>query len=105
MLGELQKNLPWGAHEYTEEFNADTHPLRDMRHAYEHIDNAKAKIFKAVQDSHAHAGTVDRSEAARGLADLIICTVRMANTMLGGPIDLEQAILDRIAQKFPPKQA
>lgn len=100
-IKELQRALPWGAHDYTAEFNARTDPARDFEHAHGHVGKALGGLFEHVIDAHAHAGTIDREKAIKKLADIVICAMRMANTMPGGVVDLDEAVRARLTEKFP----
>lgn len=101
----LQTNLPWGAHDYNEAFQARTDPQRDTQHALLHITKAAGKLADIV-DWFDHTelvlshGTGHRDAAGKYLADLVICAMRIANTWPGGAIDLDAAINRRLTQKF-----
>lgn len=100
-FAKLQRELPWGAHDYTEEFNERKDAVRDFEHAHGHVVKALGGLFEHVIDEHAHNGKVDREKATKKLADVLICLARMANVMPGGAVDLASAVVDRLAEKFP----
>lgn len=97
-LGELQADLPWGAHGYSEQHEARTDAGRDFDHSYGHAIKAMGKLFTAATDALAHRGGVDQTEAGEALADVIWNALRMANVMPGGAIDVEQALHRRFSQ-------
>lgn len=108
-ISELQATLPRNAHSYSEAFKASTVPHRDYAHAYLHVQKALGRLADAL-DSADHLDNVVAAFAAhppgaKYLADIVICAVRMANTNPEGPIDLERAIRDRLAEKFPTRDA
>lgn len=108
-IQELQMTLPWGAHQYTARFLADDAPHRDFIHAIDHIDKARAK-FNELRDAVHHPGrnweqiyAEERAECEKGIADLMICTLRAANAYPNGPINVQKAYDERVADKFGSK--
>lgn len=104
-IGTLQACLPWGAHDYSAEFQADESTARDFKHALLHVTKATGKVA-AVVDDFDHEGAlhlVHKTMTRKALADIVICVLRMANTYPDGPINLAQAVEDRLAEKFPVK--
>ena len=97
-LREIQTGAMWGAHTYSEEFNADPRAHRDAAHALLHITKASGKLAEAV-DSRDHVGAFAERAVAKYLADVVICALRFANTWPGGPIDVATAIEERLASK------
>ena len=106
LIRDLQRELPWGAHEYNMEFQHRIDPHRDAEHAFVHVTKAAGRLADIVDDfSHCNdehtKGETTAPTAGKYLADLVICAARMANTWPGGAIDLEDAIRARLAEKFP----
>jgi hypothetical protein len=101
-IRELQENLPWGAHNYSDRFKANDAPHRDYAHAYLHVMKALGKLAPALDDADHIDNVVGAFQAhppaARYIADIIICAVRMASTCPDGPIDVEKALDDRIME-------
>lgn len=103
-LEELQQGLPWGAHGYSEEFDADKSQARDAKHATFHVMKAVGKLATAIED-YDHTGAVDRKAAMTAIADVLWCLLRTANSIPGKPIDAAGALLARFAEKFPEQYA
>ncbi len=100
-LRELQEVLPWGLHTYSQAFRADVRPQRDALHAHLHIVKAAGNVA-AILDDHDH-GKTPEVEPDKYLADIIYCTVRVANTWPGRRIDLQSAVEKRMSEKFTPQ--
>lgn len=97
---ELQKL--WTDEKYSEQFKASEVKHKDFEHALGHIVKATGKLFAMVDDG-AHSGGVtcfSKPEVEKYLADLVICTLRLANTAPLGALDLERAVFDRIERKM-----
>jgi len=97
-LRDLQADAAWGSQTYSEAFNADRRPHRDMAHAVQHIHKAGGKLAAALDDLDHGEGT-DRSAVERALADTVICALRAANQWPGGAIDLQSAVEARMESK------
>jgi len=97
-LKDLQADAAWGSQTYSEAFNADRRPHRDMAHAVQHIHKAGGKLAAALDDLD-HGESTDRSAVERALADTVICALRAANQWPGGAIDLQAAVEARMASK------
>lgn len=111
-MREFQSSLPWGAHDYNDEFRHREAVQRDAEHAYIHVTRALAKAIVYLSGaidgfSHEHDEVAQaystRIETGKALADLVICSARIANTYPVKEIDLQEAIESRIAGKFPKK--
>jgi len=85
LLRSLQARAAWGAHTYTEQFNADPRPHRDFAHAVIHIVKAAGKLARW------DLGLVDE-DAPKACADVAICIARAANTVPGGPVDIVDTV-------------
>lgn len=97
-LRALQTEGAWGAHTYTDAFNADSRHHRDAAHAVQHITKATGKLAGFL-DCLDHDEPFERLAVEKALADVVICTMRTANRWPGGIIDLTSAIDDRLAAK------
>lgn len=101
-IRELQTSLPWTGH-YHRDFRATPMTHKDFAHALLHVHKAGGKLAAMVND--AEHGGVDwtgpavREEAAKYIADLVVCALRMATTCPEGQIDLQSAVEDRITSK------
>ncbi len=112
MLKILQEELPklWTDELYSKQFKSSPSPYKDFDHALKHVLKAAGKLLEMTEEAD-HRGvpspfedTVSGFEGSKKyLADLVISTVRMALTCPDGPIDLEQAVLDRIERKMGKK--
>lgn len=97
-LHDLQNEAAWGAHTYSDAFNADPRPHRDAAHAVLHIAKATGKLCGAI-DNLDHAEELDPRTVPKALADVVICALRVANTWPVGKIDVADAIDARLAEK------
>jgi hypothetical protein len=97
-IRELQKSLPWTIR-YDRDFRASPVGHKDFQHALIHVMKATGKLASVVNDAE-HAGSVfPPVEIDRYIADLVICALRMANTIPGRLLDLETAVVERIERK------
>lgn len=100
VLRALQSRTVWGAHSYTDDFRADPRPHRDASHALAvHVPKAIGKVATFLQEHAQHATWNDCDEASRraflnAIADVLICTLRGANTIYASAIDLASMIDD-----------
>lgn len=103
MLKLLQKEIPklWTDELYSKEFNASPSKYKDFDHALKHILKSAVKLLEMTEEAD-HSGAVPGAfdGTQKFLADLVICTVRLALTHPDGVIDLEEAVLDRIKRKM-----
>jgi hypothetical protein len=101
-LQQLQRRAAWGVHDYSDAFNADPRPYKHVAHGCQHIAKHNGQLA-ALLDDLDHGGFAPRGEAAKRLADIVICAMRCANewNMVdgGGPIDLAAAIEARMDSK------
>lgn len=97
-LSFLQENLPWTIH-YDRDFRASPVEHKDFQHALIHVMKASGKLASIVNDAE-HGGTnwLD-TKIDDYLADLVICALRMANTVPGRKVDLARAVVSRIETK------
>lgn len=105
MLKLLQVELPklWTDELYSLEFRAHPAKHKDFQHALIHVIRAVGELSSMVEladHSGASQHTFPNYEVEKYLADLVICSVRLALTSPTGPIDLEKAVLDRIERKM-----
>ncbi len=100
-LEMLQAELPWGANDYNKTFRNSPVLHKDFQHALIHILKALGKLSSFVEAAdHADSANFPYDEISKYLADVLICTVRMANTKPGARVDLSKAVLDRIEEKM-----
>jgi hypothetical protein len=99
-LREIQTRLPWTI-KYSRDFRANPQPHKDFAHAVVHAQKALGKLAALVDDMDhdRDAALGDAAGIDRYVADLVVCALRMANTMPGRTIDLERAVVDRIESK------
>ena len=102
MLRLLQEELPklWTDETYSGEFKVSPSRHKDFQHAHLHVMKTLGTIAGMI-DEQDHAGAPPwPAGMEKYVADLVICAVRLALTMPGGPVDLEKAVLDRIEKKM-----
>jgi len=105
MLKMLQAELQkvWTEEFYSEEFRGSPAKDKNFRHALLHAMKAIGKLVEMPEASD-HAGvnavTYSIESAEKYLADLIICAVRMASEHPLKTIDIENAVLERLAKKM-----
>lgn len=98
-LADLQAVLPWTIH-YHHDFRASPVAHKDFQHALIHVFKAAGKLAAMVNDAE-HAGfdwAQDKSPDPY-IADLVICALRMANTVPSRKCDLQRAVIERIESK------
>ncbi len=100
-LEMLQAELPWGANDYNETFQKSPAIHKDFQHALVHVLKALGKLSSFAEAAdHAEDVNFPYDEISKYLADVVICTVRMANTKPNARVDLAKAVLDRIEEKM-----
>jgi hypothetical protein len=82
----LQQILPWGL-PYSDDFRATPMEHKDFAHALAHVAKATGALFALVDDLD-HGRHVNWNPRAfldyrKYVADLVICALRIANTMPG----------------------
>lgn len=98
-IKEIQDTLPWSI-AYGEAFKASPVAYKDFQHALIHVVKAAGKLSALIDDmDHDRLGPFGYVDVPKYLADLVICSVRMANVAPCGKIDLQEAVEDRISQK------
>lgn len=102
MLRFLQNELPriWTDELYSEEFKASRPKTRDFQHTLLHVMKTVGKLATMVEEVDHGNASFDYKEVEKYLADVVICTIRLAIKNPSGTIDLEQAIFDRIEKKM-----
>lgn len=97
-LKTLQVQLPWSVH-YHHDFRANPQTHKDFAHALTHVHKA-AGALSAVVDNAEHKGSEFKPEEVdKYIADLVVCALRLANTIPGRHLDLQRAVIDRIETK------
>lgn len=104
MLKLLQQELPklWTDELYSAEFRGRVSLYKDFDHALKHLRKA-AQALENMTEEADHSGEMTpfrREDLEKYLADLVICTVRLALKSPRGAIDLERAVLYRIERKM-----
>lgn len=99
-LRELQERQPW-RDTYSQAFKDSRVPHKNFAHGLTHVQKAVGKLSEIVDDGDHESPLVyfPKEEVAKFLGDVVVCAIRMANTNPTGTIDLQKAVLDRIAQK------
>lgn len=105
MLRFLQEELPklWTHELYSREFRESPSKHKDFQHAHLHLMKAAGKLLEMIEEadhSEEPLGCFPEEKVAKYLADLVICTVRMAGKNPSGNVDLERAVFDRIEDKM-----
>lgn len=102
-LTDIQKELVklW-KDTYSDDFRKSEVVHKDFTHALLHVMKATGKLSAMAEkvDHHAVARVHAFVEARKSLADLVICAMRMANTLPAGPINLHEAIVERLKEKM-----
>lgn len=98
-LRDLQAQLPWTI-KYHHDFRASPVAHKDFQHALIHVFKAAGKLAAMVNDAE-HAGFDWAQDLSPDpyIADLVICALRMANTVPSRKCDLQHAVEDRIESK------
>jgi hypothetical protein len=73
------------------------HTSTGPEHAHLHMSKALGKVAAALNDSLHEGRPMKKEEVAPFLADLVLCAARFAGT----DIDLDAAVVARLAEKFP----
>jgi hypothetical protein len=103
-IRQLQTSLPWTVH-YHRDFRSNPQSHKDFGHALLHVFKAAGKLASLVNDAEHGGCEFTAEETDRYIADLVVCALRMANTCPGRTIDLESAVVDRIAKKNAAEEA
>lgn len=101
-IRELQTRLPWSVR-YSTDFRSSPVTHKDFAHALTHIVKAAGALAAFVDDMDHDRSVADGRalELTYGkyIADMVICALRLANTMPGGVLDLQRAVQQRIESK------
>lgn len=97
-IRQLQSKLPWTTH-YHRDFRSSPMTHKDFAHALLHVHKAAGKLAAIINDAEHGGSEFKPEEVDPYIADLVICSLRMANTCPGRIIDLESAVVDRIEKK------
>lgn len=101
-LRQFQTKLPWTI-KYSQDFRRNPQSHKDFAHALHHTSKAAGKLHGIADDfDHDRQAPLDKAtkaDAAKYLADLVICALRAANTFPGGIIDLQDAVHTRLETK------
>ena len=92
---QAEVNIRWAA-----QLNNPCHTSADPGHALVHMTKALGKVASALNDSEHEKRPLRHSEVAKYLADLVICAARFGD----GHVDLDLAVRERLAEKFPVSQ-
>lgn len=97
-IRQLQSKLPWTTH-YHRDFRSSPMTHKDFAHALLHVHKAAGKLAAVINDAEHGGSEFKPEEVDPYIADLVICSLRMANTCPGRIIDLEAAVIERIEKK------
>ena len=89
---QLEINARWGSASYIPHVDQDDHAIL-------HLMKALGKIAASIEQTHHINGDVIGVRSQ--IADLVICSSRLASLR---EIDLEEAVRNRLAEKFPPQK-
>ena len=73
------------------------HGTADATHALVHLTKALGKVASAMNDAEHERRSLKPGEVDKYLADLVICAARCGH----GLVDLDAAVVARLAEKFP----
>lgn len=82
---------------WSQQVDNPCHRSADANHALVHLTKALGKIASALNDAEHQQRMINALEVHKYLADLVICAARFANDT----VDLENACIARIEEKFP----
>lgn len=94
-LRALQRMLPWTL-TYHRDFQASPVEHKDFGHALVHVLKAAGKLASLVDDAEHGGCSFAPEQTDRYIADLVISALRLANTVPGRTVDLEDVVIDRI---------
>lgn len=105
-LRSLQLGLGWNLSTYKTDFLDNQIPHRDFAHALLHVTKAAGRIAAIIDDAEhlggsgvvAHEDERHKEGVARYVADLVICAMRMANTVPGPMLDLQAEVERRLGR-------
>lgn len=102
-IRQLQTNLPWSSN-YSRDFLASTVKHKNLVHALSHVGKAAGKLYGLVDDMD-HGLAIDEDptlhdQFGKYVADLVICSLRIANEFPGGALDLQKAVEARIERNW-----
>lgn len=97
-LRDLQLNLPWTV-KYHRDFRSCSMGHKDFAHAITHTMKALGKLSDLVNEAEHGGCEFTPEQTDRYVADLVVCALRMANTIPGRTMDLQKAVVDRIETK------
>ena len=97
-LGDLQKKLPW-SNSYSWTFQDSGVYYKDFQHALTHVYKAAGKLAEAIEEADHAEHRFPPEVVDKYLADLVICTARMASTCPGRIIDLQAIVENRFVEK------
>lgn len=102
MLKVLLEELPklWTDELYSDEFRASPSRYKDFDHALKHLRKAAQALENMTEEADHGGQPFKTSEVEKYLADLVICTVRLALKTPNGGVDIEKAIIERIQTKM-----
>lgn len=80
------------------EYRADPRSHKDFSHALLHIGKANGKLLGLCDDLD-HGQEFAPADYEKLVADLLFCTLRIANTWPGGKLDLQEVAARRARSK------
>jgi hypothetical protein len=88
-------NIRWSL-----QLNNPCHKSADANHALIHMTKALGKLASALNEAEHEERIVRSNEVSKYLADLVICAARFSD----GVVDLDEACVSRLAEKFPKQE-
>lgn len=90
----------WTDELYSDEFRASPSRYKDFDHALKHVRKAAQALENMTEEADHGGQPFKQADVEKYLADLVICTARLALKTPNFPIDLEKAIFERIEMKM-----
>lgn len=92
----------WTDELYSDQFKSSPSRYKHFDHTLKHLRKAAQELENMSEeaDHHGAAMVFEGVGVRKYVADLVICSIRMANVIPTGEIDLEQAVFDRVERKM-----
>lgn len=91
----------WTDELYSEQFKSSPSRYKHFDHALKHVLKAGVRLLEMAEEAdHTGVSNFDKDAVQKYVADLMICSIRLANVSPTGNLDLEKAVFDRIERKM-----